>query len=104
MSPQDLDELKEHITEMLESGFIRESHSPYGAPVLFAKKAGETKRRFCVDYRDFNKITIKDRYPIPRVDDLLDRLYGAKYFTKLDLRSGYFQVRIAENDIQKTAF
>jgi reverse transcriptase-like protein/integrase-like protein/aspartyl protease/chromodomain-containing protein len=104
MSPKDLEEVKEHLTEMLDQGFIRESHSPYGAPVLLARKAGEVKRRFCVDFRDLNKVTIKDRYPIPRVEDLLDQLTGARYFTKLDLRSGYFQVRIAEEDIHKTAF
>lgn len=104
MSPKDLEEVKEHLKEMLDQGFIRESHSPYGAPVLFALKPGETKRRFCVDYRDLNKITVKDRYPIPRVDDLIEQLHGAKYFTKIDLRSGYFQVRIDPNDIEKTAF
>ena len=104
MSPKDNEEVKEHLTEMLNQGFIRESHSPYGAPVLFALKPGETKRRFCVDYRDLNKITIKDRYPIPRTEDLIEQLNGAKYFTKIDLRSGYFQVRIAEGDISKTAF
>lgn len=104
LSPQDMDELKLHLKDLLDHGFIRESHSPYGAPILFAKKAGEVKRRLCIDYRDLNKITIKDRYPLPRIDELLDRLHGAKYFTKLDLRSGYHQVRVADADIQKTAF
>jgi hypothetical protein len=104
LSPQDLDELKVHIKDLLDHGFIRASHSPYGAPVLFAKKAGEVKRRLCIDYRDLNRITVKDKYPLPRVDELLDRLHGAKYFTKLDLRSGYHQVRVADDDIQKTAF
>ena len=104
LSPQDMDELKIHLKDLLDHGFIRESHSPYGAPILFAKKAGDTKRRLCIDYRDLNRITIKDRYPLPRVDELIDRLFGAKYFTKLDLRSGYHQVRVAEEDIQKTAF
>ena len=104
LSPQDLDELRIHIKDLLDHGFIRAAHSPYGAPVLFAKKAGDTKRRLCVDYRDLNRITVKDRYPLPRVDELIDRLFGAKYFTKLDLRSGYHQVRVAEEDIQKTAF
>lgn len=104
LSPQDMDELKVHLKDLLDHGFIRESHSPYGAPILFAKKAGDTKRRLCIDYRDLNRITIKDRYPLPRVDELIDRLFGAKWFTKLDLRSGYHQVRVAEEDIQKTAF
>jgi hypothetical protein len=104
MSPRDLDELREHLADLMDHGFIRESHSPYGAPVLFAKKANDTKRRFCVDYRDINAKSVKDRYPIPRIDELLDRLQGAKYFSKLDLRSGYHQVRIAPGDIEKTAF
>ena len=71
LSPQDLDELKVHLKDLLDHGFIRAAHSPYGAPVLFAKKAGDVKRRLCVDYRDLNRITIKDRYPLPRVDELL---------------------------------
>jgi hypothetical protein len=104
LSPQDMDELRVHLKDLLDHGFIRESHSPFGAPILFAKKAGDTKRRLCIDYRDLNRITIKDRYPLPRVDELIDRLFGAKYFSKLDLRSGYHQVRIAEEDIEKTAF
>ncbi len=104
LSPQDMDELRVHLKDLLDHGFIRESHSPFGAPILFAKKAGDVKRRLCIDYRDLNRITIKDRYPLPRVDELLDRLHGAKYFTKLDLRSGYHQVRVADEDIEKTAF
>jgi transposase InsO family protein len=104
LSPQDLDELRIHLKDLMEHGFIRESHSPYGAPILFAKKPNDTKRRLCIDYRDLNKITIKDKYPLPRVDELIDRLHGAKYFSKLDLRSGYHQVRIRESDIEKTAF
>jgi hypothetical protein len=104
LSPQDLDELKAEITRLLDLGFIRVAHSPYGCPVVFAKKPGETKRRLCFDYRDLNKITINDRYPIPRVDELLDRLAGAKYFSKLDLRSGYHQIRVADRDIEKTTF
>ena len=104
LSPRDLDELREHLTELLAQGFIRPSHSPYGAPVVFAKKPNDTKRRFCIDYRNLNSITIKDKYPIPRIDELLDRLNGAKFFSKLDLRSGYHQVRVAAADIEKTAF
>jgi len=104
LSPQDMDELRVHLKDLLDHGFIRESHSPFGAPILFAKKAGDVKRRLCIDYRDLNRITIKDRYPLPRVDELLDRLHGARYFSKLDLRSGYHQVRIADEDIEKTAF
>ena len=104
LSPGDLDELKAEITRLLDQGFIRVAHSPFGCPVVFAKKPGDTKRRLCIDYRDLNRLTIKDKYPLPRVDELMDRLHGAKYFSKLDLRSGYHQVRIADEDIEKTAF
>jgi len=104
LSPLDLAELKEHLKDLIDHGFIKESHSPYGAPVLFAKKQGETKRRLCIDYRDINKNTIRDRYPLPRIDELMDRLYGANWFSKLDLRSGYHQTRIAAEDTYKTAF
>ena len=83
--------------------FIRQSTSPYGAPVLFAKKK-DGSLRLCIDYRGLNNITVKNRYPLPRVDDLLDRLHGAKVFTKIDLRHGYHQIRVAEEDIHKTAF
>ena len=103
MSPKELDELKKQLSDLLEKEFIQPSKSPYGAPVLFVKKK-DGSTRMCVDYRALNKITIKNKYPLPRVDELLDRLYGARYFTKIDLRSGYHQVRIAEGDIEKTAF
>ena len=88
---------------MLEAGAIRPSSSPWGAPVLFAKKP-DGSLRFCVDYRALNKITVKDSYPLPRHEDLMDRLGSAKFFTTLDLRSGYWQCRIAEEDVPKTAF
>jgi len=100
---QEMNELKNQLTELLKKGFIRPSVSPYGAPVLFVHKK-EGTLRLCVDYRALNKITIKNRYPLPRVEDLTDRLTGAKYFTKIDLYSGYHQVRIREEDVPKTAF
>lgn len=103
MSFVELAELKKQIQELLDKGYIRPSKSPYGAPVLFVKKKGGALR-MCIDYRALNKITIKNRAPLPRVDDILDRLQKAKVFTSLDLRSGYYQVRIAEGDIPKTAF
>ena len=93
MSPAELDELKKQLDELVASGFIRPSKSPFGAPVLFVKKK-DGSMRMCVDYRDLNRITVKNRYPLPRVDELFDRLRGAKYFSKIDLRSGYHQVRI----------
>jgi hypothetical protein len=100
---KEMNELKNQLTELLKKGFIRPSVSPYGAPVLFVHKKDGTLR-LCVDYRALNKITIKNRYPLPRVEDLTDRLTGAKYFTKIDLYSGYHQVRIREEDVPKTAF
>lgn len=103
MSATELDELKKIIHELLEHGFIQPSLSPYGAPVLFVKKK-DGSIRMCVDYRALNKITVKNKYPLPRIDELLDRLKGAKYFSKIDLRSGYHQVRIEESDVPKTAF
>lgn len=103
MSPLELQEVKKQIDELLNQGYIQPSKSPYGSPVLFVKKK-EGTLRMCVDYRALNKITIKNKYPLPRIDELLDRLTGAKYFSKIDLRSGYHQVRIAEQDIEKTAF
>ena len=84
-------------------GFIRPSASPWGAPVLFVKKKDGGKR-LCVDYRDLNRVTIRNRYPLPRIDDLFDQLGEAKVFSKLDLRSGYHQLKVKKEDIPKTAF
>lgn len=103
LSASELVELKKQLDELLKAGFIRPSKSPFGAPILFVKKkTGEM--RMCVDYRALNNITIKNSYPLPRIDELFDRLQGAKYFSKIDLRSGYHQIRIAEGDEAKTAF
>ena len=103
LSSTEMDELKKQLQELTEQGFIQPSKSPYGAPVLFVKKKDGTMR-MCIDYRALNKITIKNRYPLPRIDELLDRLHGARYFSKFDLRSGYYQVRIHPDDVNKTAF
>src|SRR5213078_2877398 len=90
--------LKKQLDDLLNKGFIRPSVSPFGAPVLFVHKK-EGTLRLCVDYRALNKITIKNRYPLPRIEDLMDRLVGACYFTKIDLHSGYHQIRIKGDDI-----
>ena len=103
MSQPEMDELKKQLSELMDKGYVQESKSPYGAPVLFVKKKDGTMR-MCIDYRALNKITIKNKYPLPRIDELLDRSLGAKYFSKIDLRSGYWQVRIADEDVPKTAF
>ncbi|KAJ7957087.1 Retrotransposon protein, putative, Ty3-gypsy subclass, partial [Quillaja saponaria] len=101
MAPPELAELRKQLNELLESGFIRPSKALFGAPVLFQKKQ-DGSLRMCVDYRALNKVTLQNSYPIPLIADLFDQLSGAKYFTKLDLRSGYYQVRIAEGDEPKT--
>ncbi|KAL2231154.1 UNVERIFIED_CONTAM: Transposon Tf2-12 polyprotein [Sesamum indicum] len=103
MAPVELHELKKKIEELLGKGFIRPSTSPWGAPVLFVKKK-DGSMRLCVDYRQLNRVTVKNKYPLRSIDDLLDQLKGATIFSKIDLRSGYWQLRIAENDIPKTAF
>jgi hypothetical protein len=103
MAPTELAELKLQIAELQQTGYIRPSSSPWGAPVLFVTKK-DGSMRMCIDYRSLNEVTIKNKYPLPRIDDLFDQLQRAKYFSKIDLRSGYHQLRIKEADIQKTAF
>ncbi|KAL0291128.1 UNVERIFIED_CONTAM: Transposon Ty3-I Gag-Pol polyprotein [Sesamum radiatum] len=102
MAPLELKELKKQLEELLDKGFIRPSISPWGAPVLFVKKK-DGSMRLCIDYRQLNRITIKNKYPLPRIDDLLDQLKGATVFSKIDLRSGYWQLRVEEGSIPKTA-
>ncbi|KAL0534153.1 hypothetical protein IC582_028437 [Cucumis melo] len=103
MAPAELKELKVQLQELLDKGFIRPSVAPWGAPVLFVKKK-DGSMRLCIDYRELNKVTVKNRYPLPRIDDLFDQLQGATVFSKIDLRSGYHQLRIRDGDIPKTAF
>jgi hypothetical protein len=102
MSASELSELKKQLEELIEKKFIRPSVSPWGAPLLVKKKDGSM--RLCIDYRQLNKVTIKNKYPLPRIDDLMDQLVGAKVFSKIDLRSGYHQIRVKAEDISKTAF
>jgi hypothetical protein len=103
MDVKDLAELKKQIEELLSKGFIRPSSSPWGAPTLFVDK-NDGSRRMCVDYRSLNEVTIKNKYPLPRIEDLFDQMRGAKVFSKIDLRSGYHQLKIRMEDIPKTAF
>jgi hypothetical protein len=103
MPPAELVELKKQLQELLDKGFIRPSTSPWGCPTLFVKKKYESLR-LCVDYRPLNAVTIKNKYPLPCIDVLFDQLVGAKVFSKIDLRSGYHQIKIRASDIPKTAF
>jgi hypothetical protein len=103
MTTPELAELKEHIRELLEKGFIFPSSSPWGAPVIFVPKKDGT-HRLCMDYHALNEVTVKNKYPLPRIDDLFDQLLGACVFSKIDLRSGYHQLKVRECDIPKTAF
>ncbi|GBG80071.1 hypothetical protein CBR_g30438 [Chara braunii] len=103
MSPAELDELRRQLKKLTEKGWIRPSTSPYGAPVLFVPKKGGPLR-MCIDYRGLNAITVKNAEPLPRIDDLLDRVQGCRYFTKIDLKSGYHQIVVRLEDQHKTAF
>jgi hypothetical protein len=103
MSSEELDKLKKQLKELFEQGFVWSSASPWGSPVLFVEKKDGTKR-MCIDNRTLNSMTIKNKYPLPRIEDLLDRLKKAKFFSKIDMRSGYHQMKIREQDIPKTAF
>jgi len=103
MAPAELRELKEQLQDLLDKKFIRPSVSPWGALVLFFKKK-DGSLRLCIDYRQLNRVTVRNRYPLPRIDDLFDQLQGAQFFSKIDLRSRYHQLRIREEDILKTTF
>jgi hypothetical protein len=96
-------ELKEQLQELLDKGYIRLSASPWGAPVIFVLKKDETQR-MCVDYRSLNEVTIKNKYPLPRIDDLFNQLSRACVFSEIDLRSGYYQLKIRATDIPKTVY
>ncbi|GKC51128.1 reverse transcriptase domain-containing protein [Tanacetum coccineum] len=98
-----MQELSNQLQELLHRGFIRPSTSPWGAPVLFVKKK-DGSFKMCIDYRELNKLTVKNRYPLPRIDDLFDQLQGSSVYSKIDLRSCYHQLRVRDEDIPKTAF
>ncbi|GJY15651.1 putative reverse transcriptase domain-containing protein [Tanacetum coccineum] len=103
LAPSEMQELSNQLQELADRGFIRPSTSPWGAPVLFVKKK-DGSFRMCIDYRELNKLTVKNRYPLPRIDDLFDQLQGSSVYSKIDLRSGYHQLRVRDEDIPKTAF
>ena len=103
MTPVELQELKVQLQELLDKGFIRPSTSPWGTPVLFVRKKDKTLR-LCIDYRQLNRVMIKNRYPLPRIDDLFDQLRGVRVYSKIDLRTSYYQLRVRETDIPKTTF
>nr|GFD04848.1 putative reverse transcriptase domain-containing protein [Tanacetum cinerariifolium] len=103
LAPFEMKELSEQLQELPDKGFIRPSSSPWGAMVLFVKKKYGSFR-MCIDYRELNKLAVKNHYPLPRIDDLFDQLQGSNIYSKIDLRSGYHQLRVREQDIPKTAF
>ncbi|GJT34510.1 putative reverse transcriptase domain-containing protein [Tanacetum coccineum] len=103
LAPSELNELSDQLKDLLEKGFIHPSSSPWGAPVLFVKKR-DRSFRMCIDYRELNKLTVKNRYPLLRIDDLFDQLQGSSVYSKIDLRSGYHQLQIREEDIPITSF
>ncbi|GJR95733.1 putative reverse transcriptase domain-containing protein, partial [Tanacetum coccineum] len=103
LAPSEMEELSAQLQELSDKGFIRPSSSPWGAPVLFVKKK-DVSFRMCIDYRELNKLTVKNRYPLLRIDDLFDQLQGSSVYSKIDLRSGYHQLRVRDKDIPKMAF
>ena len=103
MAPLELKELKVQMEELVSKSFVRTSTSPWGAPVLFVKKK-DGSLRLCIDYRELNKVTIRNQYSLPRIDDIFDQLQGVRVFSKIDLRSGYHQLKIRSKDVPKTAF
>nr|GEV03229.1 reverse transcriptase domain-containing protein [Tanacetum cinerariifolium] len=103
LGPSEMKELSDQLKELADKRFIRPSPSPWGAPVLFVKKK-DGSFWMCIDYRELNKLTVKNRYPLPRIDDLFDQLQGSSVYSKIDLKSGYHQLRVREEDISKTAF
>ena len=103
MAPLELKELKVQMEELVSKSFVRTSTSPWGAPVLFVKKK-DGSLRLCIDYRELNKVTIRNQYSLPRIDDIFDQLQGVRVFSKIDLRSGYHQLKIRSEDVPKTAF
>nr|GFB92584.1 putative reverse transcriptase domain-containing protein [Tanacetum cinerariifolium] len=103
LAPFEMKELAKQLKKLSDKGFIRPSASPWGAPVLFVKKK-DGSFRMCIDYRELNKLTVKNRYPLPRIDDLFNQLQGSSVYSKIDLRSDYHQLRVREEDILKTAF
>nr|GFA56092.1 putative reverse transcriptase domain-containing protein [Tanacetum cinerariifolium] len=103
LAPPEMKELSEQLKELSDKGFIRPSSSPWGAPVLFVKKKDGSFRMY-IDYRELNKLTMKNHYPLPRIDDLFDQLQGSSVYSKIDLRPGYHQLRVREEDVSKTEF
>jgi hypothetical protein len=103
MAVEELKELKKQITKLQEAGYIRLSSSPWGALVLFVQKK-DGSQRMCVDYRSLNDVTVKNKYPLPRIEDLFDQMRGVRVFSKIDLRAGYHQMKIRPSDIPKTTF
>nr|GEW27366.1 putative reverse transcriptase domain-containing protein [Tanacetum cinerariifolium] len=103
LASSEMKELSEQLQELSEKGFIRPSFSPWGAPVLFVKKK-DGSFRMCIDYNELNKLTVKNRYPLPRIDDLFNQLQGSSVYSRIDLRSGYHQLRVREQDVPKTTF
>ncbi|GKC88543.1 putative reverse transcriptase domain-containing protein, partial [Tanacetum coccineum] len=103
LAPSEMKELSDQLQELFDKGFIRPNSSPWGAPVLFVKKK-DGSFWMCINYRELNKLTVKNRYPLPRINDLFDQLHGSSVYSKIDLRSGYHQLRVREEYIPKTAF